>query len=164
MFIADTSKTSEKECLQVNYNKWTNNFKDEKRSVKVCEILKLIAKHGLSKSKFMQQRCEFSFLAVDSTVLENENGIETERQKTTAEILAEYDSKVNLVEDKVCVTKTDGKTECFTGLNDIRICEGEDCYSETIPCEVCFLSGISKTDHENFRAGNMKKYIIKGQQ
>lgn len=50
MFIADTSKTSEKECLQVNYNKWTNNFKDERRSVKVCEILKLIAKHGLSKS------------------------------------------------------------------------------------------------------------------
>ena len=50
MFIADTSKTSEKECLQVNYNKWTNNFKDERRSVKVCEILKLVAKHGLSKS------------------------------------------------------------------------------------------------------------------
>ena len=73
MFIADTSKTSEKECLQVNYNKWTNNFKDERRSVKICEILKLIAKHGLSKSvltatavhcsSIRQElfRCEFSF-------------------------------------------------------------------------------------------------------
>ena len=50
MFIADTSKTSEKECLQVNYNKWTSKFKDEKKSYKVCEILKLIAKNGLSKS------------------------------------------------------------------------------------------------------------------
>ena len=73
--------------------------------------------------------------------MENENGIETERQKTTAEILAEYDSKVDLVEDKVCIKKLDGKTECFTGLNDMRICDGDDCYSETIPCEVCFFIG-----------------------
>ena len=71
--------------------------------------------------------------------MENENGIETERQKTTAEILAEYDSKVDLVEDKVCIKKLDGKTECFTGLNDMRICDGDDCYSETIPCEVCLF-------------------------
>ena len=73
--------------------------------------------------------------------MENENGIETERQKTTAEILAEYDSKVDLVEDKVCIKKLDGKTECFTGLNDMRICDGDDCYSETIPCEVCLFIG-----------------------
>ena len=73
--------------------------------------------------------------------MENENGIETERQKTTAEILAEYDSKVDLVEDKVCIKKLDGKTECFTGLNDMRICDGDDCYSETIPCEVRLFTG-----------------------
>ena len=53
MFIADTSKKSEKECRQVNYNKWTNNFKDESRSAKVCEILKLIAENGLSMSSHL---------------------------------------------------------------------------------------------------------------
>lgn len=56
MFIADTSKSSEKECLQVNYNKWTNNFKDERKSAKVCEILKLIAQNGLSKLKFSAEK------------------------------------------------------------------------------------------------------------
>ena len=56
MFIADTSKSSEKECLQVNYNKWTNNFKDERKSAKVCEILKLIAQNGLSKLKFSVEK------------------------------------------------------------------------------------------------------------
>ena len=55
MFIADTPKSSEKECLQVNYNKWTNNFKDERKSAKVCEILKLIAENGLSKSPFARK-------------------------------------------------------------------------------------------------------------
>ena len=74
---------------------------------------------------------------MDSTVIENENGIETERQKTTAEILAEYDSKVDLVGDEVCIQTQNGET-CFTGLNDLRICDGADCYSDTIPCEVSF--------------------------
>ena len=55
MFIADTPKSSEKECLQVNYNKWTNNFKDERKSAKVCEILNLIAENGLSKSPFARK-------------------------------------------------------------------------------------------------------------
>ena len=72
--------------------------------------------------------------------MENENGIETERQKTTAEILAEYDSKVDLVGDEVCIGEN-----CITGLNDIRICEEENCYSDTIPCEVFYIiCGISE--------------------
>ena len=105
------------------------------------EISKSLNVFKLCCKTYVSEQKTFESLAVESTVIENENGIETERQKTTAEILAEYDSKVNLVDDKVCITRHNGKTECFTGINDLKICDGDDCYSETIPCEVCFLSG-----------------------
>jgi len=125
MFVADTSKTSEKECSQVNYNKWTNNFKDEKKSAKVCQILKHITDNGLT---------------VDSTVTETKGGEEVERQKTSAEILAEYDSKVDLIGDQACYKLYNKANklyvkDCIHGLNDIRICDGEGCYSDTVPCE-----------------------------